>query len=265
MHFTKETKNNIEYYTVPEIREAGFYNIFTTKKSGHSFDTAELNFGTNCQDSETAILENYTDVLSLMKLTPERAVKTKQTHSDITLTIDSSFGGEGITKEQRFLEADGLITIEKDLAILIFFADCVPVLIADTKQKIIAAVHSGWKGTQKNIVGKAIQKLISEHHCNPKDLLCAIGPCISVCHFEVGEDVYSEMTALYGEDIGKKESEKFYLDLKKAVTKQMAAHGISLEQIAISDRCTVCDEDLYSFRREGEKAGRMAAFIARIN
>ncbi len=265
MNFVKETKNNIEYYTVSEFTEAGFYNMFTTKKSGHSFDTKELNFGTNCQDSEDAILKNYTDVLNLMNLTPDCAVKSKQTHSDITLTVDKSYGGEGITKEQRFVEADGLITTEKNLAILIFFADCVPVLIADKKQKIMAAVHSGWKGTQKNIVGKAVEKLISEHQCDPKDLLCAIGPCISVCHFEVGEDVFSEMTALYGEDIGKIEGQKYYLDLKKAVAKQLNAHGILPEQIAISDRCTVCDDTLYSFRREGEKAGRMAAFIARID
>lgn len=265
MHFLKETKNNIEYYTVPEFFEAGFYNMFTTKNNGHSFENGELNFGTNCDDTPDAILQNYTDVLQLMNLTPQQAVKSKQTHSDITLTVDHTYGGEGITKEQRYNEADGLITTQKDLAILIFFADCVPVLIADKKQKIIAAVHSGWKGTQKNIVGKACKKLITEHGCNPDDLICAIGPCISVCHFEVGEDVYCDMTSLYGEEIGKKDGDKFYLDLKKAVKTQLMAHGINDKNIAISDRCTVCDEELYSYRREGEKAGRMAAFIARID
>lgn len=262
MNFIKETKNNIAYYTVPEISEAGFYNIFTTKYHGHSFEDGQLNFGTNCQDEECSILQNYKDVLSLMNLSPEKAVKSKQTHSDITLLVDKSYGGEGILKEQRFLEADGLITKEKDFGILIFFADCVPVLIADKRQKIVAAVHSGWKGTYKNIVGKALEQLISQHGCKSEDLLCAIGPCISVCHFEVSEDLYQEMTALYGEDIGRTESGKFYLDLKKTVTKQMNSHGILSRQIAISDRCTVCDNDLYSFRREGEKAGRMAAFIA---
>ena len=265
MKFVKETGNHIVYYTVPEISEAGFYNIFTTKFNGHSFEEGQLNFGTNCEDSEEAILKNYEDVLSLMNLSPEQAVKSKQTHSDITLFVDKSYGGEGIIKEQRFMEADGLITNEKNLAILIFFADCVPVLIADKRQNIIAAVHSGWKGTYKNIVGKALEKLISEHNCRPEDLLCAIGPCISVCHFEVSEDLFQEMTAMYGEDIGEKRNDKFYLDLKLTVTKQMKAHGISANQIAVSEHCTVCDSDLYSFRREKEKAGRMAAFIARKN
>ncbi len=262
MHFIKEEKNRIVYYTVPEISDAGFYNIFTTKYHGHSFEDGQLNFGTNCEDSEAAILANYEDVLSLMNLTTKDAVKSKQTHSDITIFADSSYGGEGILKEQRFQEADGFITNEKNFAILIFFADCVPVLIADKQKKIIAAIHSGWKGTYKNIVGKAIKQLISDYHCDPKDLLCAIGPCISVCHFEVSKELFRDMTALYGEEIGRTEDEKYYLDLKKAVTKQMMQYGILSSQIAVSDRCTVCDSDLYSFRREGEKAGRMAAFIA---
>lgn len=266
MKFIKEVKNDIEYYTVPEFTDAGFYNMFTTKLHGNSFSDrtkgGELNFGTNCNDSEDAILKNYTDVLKLWDLTPDRAVKSKQTHSDITLTVDKSYGGEGILREQRYPEADGLITKEKDLAILIFFADCVPILIGDKKQKICAAIHSGWKGTYKNIVGKAVEQLINEHNCNPNDLLCAIGPSIGPCHFEVSKDLFIEMTALYGINTGRTENGKYYLDLKKTVKKQLTDHNIPEEQIAISPLCTVCEESLYSFRREGEAAGRMAAFIS---
>lgn len=263
MQFVAETKNKIEYYTVPALYEAGFYNIFTTKYHGNSFSGKELNFGTNCQDTPEAILDNYNAVLSLLNLDASKAVKSKQTHSDITLTVDSSYGGEGILKEQRFREADGLITTEDNLAILIFYADCVPVLIADKKQKIISAVHSGWKGTKKNIVGKTIQKLIEENGSKPEDLLCAIGPSIGLCHFEVDEALYQEMTALFGLDTGKTENGKFYLDLKKTVCHQLRECQIPEENIAISNLCTVCEETMYSYRREGEKAGRMAAFIAR--
>ena len=263
MRFVHEKQENIEYYTVPKMLEAGFYNIFTTRYHGHSFTEGELNFGTNCGDNEESILANYKDTLMLLSATPDTAVKSKQTHSDITLTVDGSYGGEGIIKDQRFVEADGLITREKDLAILIFFADCVPVLIADKKTKTIAAIHSGWKGTQKNIVGKAVEKLINEHHSSPEDLLCAIGPSIGVCHFEVSADLYEDMTNRYGTQIGKIEQGKYYLDLKKAVTLQLITQGVPLENIAVSPLCTVCETNLYSFRREGEKAGRMAAFIKR--
>lgn len=263
MKFSRKTENNIVYETVPKLLEAGFYNLFTTKYFGHSFEDQELNFGTNCQDSEDAILQNYADVLSLMHLTPQKAVRSKQTHSDISLCVDQSFGGEGITKEHRFLEADGLITQEEDLAVCIFFADCVPVLIADPKNKWMAAVHSGWKGTKKNIVGKTLEQMIRDHGCRPADLLCAIGPSIGICHFEVSEELYRDMTSRYGADIGEKRDGAYYLDLKKTVQKQMLSCGVANENIAVSNLCTVCHKDLYSFRREGEKAGRMAAFIAR--
>ena len=261
MKFVKETKNNIEYYTVPEFTEQGFINIFTTKIRGESFDTKELNFGTNCNDTEEAILNNYKSVLELMNSTPEMTVKSKQTHSDIVIKADKSYGGEGIIKEQRFTEADGLITTEKDLTLLVFFADCVPILIADKKTKAIAAVHSGWKGTKDNITARAIEKFINESGSNPDDLLFAIGPSIGICHFEVGEDVYDELTSLYGANCGKIEADKYYLDLKQAVVNQIMKFDIPIDNIAVSDECTYCSKNLYSFRREAEKAGRMSAFI----
>ena len=251
----------IVYYTVPEFSKHGFANICTTKRNGHSFSTNELNFGTNCGDNPEDILKNYTKILSLMGSDPQNAVKTKQTHSDITLNVDRSFGGEGILREQRFLEADGLMTTEKDLTLLIFFADCVPVLLADKKTKVISAVHSGWRGTKDNITGKALDKMINEHHSDPKDILCAIGPSIGICHFEVSEDVYNELIALYGNDCGIIKEGKHYLDLKQAVYNQAVSRGLLPQNIAKSELCTFCDSDLCSFRREGEKAGRMAAFL----
>lgn len=261
MKFIKQTANNIEYYTILEFIENGFYNIFTTKRNGHSFSTNELNFGTNCGDDPNNILKNYIDTLNIIHSTPEKTVKTKQTHSDIVLTVDNSFGGEGILREQRFLEADGLITNEKDLTLLIFYADCVPILLADKKTKTISAVHSGWRGTRDDITGKAIDKMINEHNSDPKDILLAIGPSIGVCHFEVSEEVYFELTSLYGKDCGIIKDNKFYLDLKQAVFNQAVSRGILQENIAKSPLCTFCEDDLYSFRRENEMAGRMGAFI----
>ncbi len=265
MEFTLKKENNIEYYTVPELYEAGFYNIFTTKRSGTSFEGGELNFGTTCNDTEENIETNYANVLSLMNLRTDQAVRSLQTHSDITLEVGKKNGGEGILFEQSFQEADGLITREKDLAISIYFADCVPVLIADQSKKICCAVHSGWKGTYKNIAGKAVEKLILEYGCNPSDFLCAIGPSIGVCDFEVSEDLYQEMTTLYGAQIGVIKNNKFYLDLKRTVKEQLLSLQIPASQIAVSPLCTVCTPDLYSFRREGDKSGRMAAFIGRID
>lgn len=258
---TNNVCTNIEYYTVPEFSKHGFQNIFTTKRNGHSFSTNELNFGTNCGDNPEDILINYIDTLKILGSEPQKAVKTKQTHSDITINVDKSFGGEGILREQRFIEADGLMTTERDLTLIIFFADCVPIILADKRTKTISAVHSGWRGTKDDITGKAIDKMISEHSSDPKDILCAIGPSIGVCHFEVSEDVYNELTSLYGNDCGNIKDSKFYLDLKQAVYNQAISRGVLPQNIVKSDICTYCDNDLYSFRREGDKAGRMAAML----
>ena len=261
MNFIKETKNNIEYYTVPEFTKQGFQNIFTTKISGKSFETKELNFGTNLDDTEEAILENYKTALKIINTTPEKTIKSKQTHSDIILKMNKSNSGEGILREHSFPEADGLITDEKGLTLLIFFADCVPILIADKKTKAIAAIHSGWRGTKDNITTKAIEKFITEYNSNPKDLIFAIGPAIGVCHFEVTEELYNELTGLYGQSCGKKKNEKFYLDLKQAVKNQILNKNVPEENIAVSPECTYCNQNLYSFRRQSEKSGRMAGAI----
>ena len=257
MKFVKETLDNIEYYTVPEFTQLGFKNLFTTKKSGVSFDALEMNFGTNCGDSPNAILENYKSILKIIGSTPEKTIKSKQTHSDIVLPVNMSYGGEGIIREHSFTEADGLITDDNDLTLLIFFADCVPILTADKKTKRISAVHSGWRGTKDNIITRAIEKFESE----PQDLIFAVGPAIGVCHFEVNKELYDELTELYGIDCGKKDGEKYYLNLKQAVYNQIISQNVPKENIAMSDECTYCNEKLYSFRREGEKAGRMSALI----
>ena len=94
------------------------------------------------------------------------------------------------------------------------------------------------------------------------DLIFAIGPAIGVCHFEVNEEIYNELTGLYGENCGKTENDKYYLDLKQSVVNQITALGVLPENIAVCDECPYCNESLYSFRREAEKAGRMSAFIS---
>lgn len=260
MNFIKKTKNNMVYYYCPELLEKGFKHLFSTRIGGVSFNKNELNFGTSCGDSEENILKNYSRVFEILGTTPENTVKSKQTHSDIIITVDKSFGGEGIIKEQRFFEADGLITNERDLTILVFYADCVPVIIADPVTKSACAVHSGWRGTKENISIKAISKMVN-NGSDPKDLMAVIGPAIGLCHFEVSENVYMEFkNSPYNEFLVKKDG-KFYIDLKKTVKKQIINSGVLEENIAISDICTFCDNEMYSYRREGEKAGRMAAFI----
>jgi len=260
MNFIKETKNNITYYYCPELSEKGFNHLFTTRHGGVSFNKNELNFGTSCGDTDENIFKNYCGVFEILNTLPENTVKSKQTHSDTVINVDKSFGGEGIIKQQRFFEADGLITNEPDLTLLVFYADCVPIILADPITKTASAVHSGWRGTKANIITKAIEKMV-HNGCERENIMAVIGPAIGLCHFEVSENIYEEFINTPSREFAIKKDGKFYIDLKKTVKHQIIMAGISEENIAISDICTYCDTSMYSYRREGENAGRMAAFI----
>jgi len=261
MEFIKKEKNGVCYYSLDELEKNGFPNMFTTVLGGVSFDNNELNLGTSCGDKAENVLENFKRALLCVDSDCENAARSKQTHSDVVLYADESFRGCGITREQRFFEADGLMTDIKDLSLVIFYADCVPVIIADKKTRVVSAVHSGWRGTQSNIVKNAIEKMCSLKSCDPADMIVAVGPCIGMCHFEVEKDVYDIFIPVYGEKFGKCENGKYYVDLGRIVCKQAELSGVKKENIAFIDKCTFCDTEFYSYRRQGSRAGRMAAII----
>ena len=261
MEFIKKEKDGILYYELKELKEAGFMHMFTTVKGGVSFDCNELNFGTSGEDTKENVTENFRRALKVLDSDCENAVRSKQTHSDVVLTVDKNYSGCGILREHSFFEADGLITDEKDLSLVIFYADCVPVIIADTNKKVIGAVHSGWRGTEKNIVFKAIEKMCNEKDCNTADMIVAIGPCIGVCHFEVDKNIYDIFVSSYSEEYGNIKNGKYFVNLGKIVSKQVRNCGVPKEKIAFLDKCTFCNEEFYSYRRQKERAGRMAAII----
>ena len=261
MEFIKKEKNGISYYSLDEFDKLGIKNMFTTVLGGVSFGNNELNFGTSVNDTEENVIENFRRTLALINSDCENAVRSKQTHSDIVIEVDESFKGEGILKPQRFLEADGLITDISGLSLVVFYADCVPILIADRENRTVCAVHSGWRGTQSNIVSKAVEKMVEHKNCKYENLIAAIGPCIGMCHFEVQKNVYDVFVPVYGKEYGKEENGKYFINLGKIVSRQLEICGLKKENIAFMDKCTYCNEEFYSYRRQGDRAGRMSAII----
>lgn len=260
MEFIKNQKNGITYYSFDEFDKIGIKNMFTAIYGGVSFDNKELNFGTSTDDTMENVVENFKRTLLLINSDCEHSVRSKQTHSDIVLNVNNDFCGEGILKPQSFFEADGLITNEKNLSLVVFYADCVPILLADKKTKAVGAVHSGWRGTQSNIVLKAVEKMVNSGS-DVKDIVAAVGPCIGMCHFEVQKNVYDVFVPVYGNEYGKEENGKYYVDLGKIVSRQLELAGLCKKNIAFLNKCTYCNEEFYSYRRQGNRAGRMAAII----
>lgn len=176
----------------------------------------------------------------------------------------------GLTRED--LEGfDALITGNPECAIAVRTADCIPVLLFDPAKKVVAAVHSGWKGTVKRIPKKCIFQMTTHYGCNPKDIRAVIGPGISVESFQVGDEVVNAFKAadfnideIYRWD-GPRTDEPMkgghHLDLFKANRIILEESGVQSENIQVCGIDTFTDESFFSARREGTGCGRIINVI----
>ncbi len=192
------------------------------------------------------IIENYLKT---------KLISPTQTHSE---NVD-------IAKENKldYPEADGLILTDKNLAIFLNFADCTPLIFYDEKQNIGAVSHAGWKGTAQKIAQITAQKLINEFGSNPKDICVLIGPAICGKCYEVGEDVYKQLSKTITNSFHPSfpfGDGSFYADLKEINRKQLADIGI--EKIDVCPYCTCCDNELFfSYRKENGTTLRHSAVL----
>ena len=178
---------------------------------------------------------------------PERTAKLRQAHGAAVVDV-------AVPGEQG--EGDALITAAPDVWLEVRTADCVPLLVADPVRRIVAAVHAGWRGTAASISRITVETLRAEWGSNPGDLQVAIGPCIGLCCFEVGENVASQ----FPEHLSRS-APRPHVDLVAANRQQLIAAGVPRAMIESLDFCTVCDPDrFHSFRRDGGP-GRMIAAI----
>lgn len=176
---------------------------------------------------------------------PESYRGAHQIHSDVVLVVDGAPGELG--------SADGLILQEPGV-IGVRTADCVPVLLADQRRPMVAALHAGWRGTAAGISAKAVLKM---RELGASDLVAAIGPAIGPCCYEVGPEVAEQFKELLPESI-----EARYIDLIEANRRQLVAAGLDAELIDAARLCTRCHaEEFHSWRREGKAAGRMISAI----
>lgn len=188
-----------------------------------------------------------------------------QTHSDNVEIVNcnpspqpSPPSGEG-ANIQLFNNTDGLITNQKNIAIALNFADCVPIIFYDPLKKVVAIAHAGWRGTVAKIGPKTVEKMVKEFSCKPSDIIALIGPSIGKCCFEVKDDVLTQIMDSVGnhsEDVFSNNS----VDLKLVNKFQLLASGLA--KIDLSEYCTSCHSELFfSYRREKGKTARHSAVI----
>jgi YfiH family protein len=180
-----------------------------------------------------------------------------QIHSNIVHFIDRI--------PSNNLNGDALITGLSHLLLVIKTADCLPVLMVEESQKIIAAVHCGWKGTQKRVIERVLKGMEDHYNIQLNSLLVVLGPSIGPECYEVGKDVRQgfEESGLALEIFQPHPTrkDKYFLDLREANLLQLLSLGVKRENTFNIDFCTYCSDFLPSFRRDGKKAGRMLSFI----
>jgi polyphenol oxidase len=170
------------------------------------------------------------------------------------------------TRKEDLMETDALITDEKGICIAVMSADCVPILLFDTKNNVAAAVHSGWRGTVARILEKTLNEMMDIFGTRGEDIVASIGPSVCQESYEVGAEVVLEVTNAFGKESGlmrHKSDSKAHLDLWKANKIQLVSFGVPEQNIEISELCTVKMNDHFFSARKGD-TGRFAAGIMMI-
>jgi len=212
----------------------------STKQGGVSPPPYYLNLGLNADDARENVLENRKRFFNALNIPLENIVMQKQIHSD----------NINVVNESCFLnDSDALITNQKNLYLAISIADCIPVFLYSPEKKVIAGIHSGWKGTEYKITSKVIERMKNEYNIKAENLIAYIGPGISVENYEVSKEVAERFNP---ESYIVKE-EKYFLDLKKDIYEQLISAGVRKENIEISPYCTFKDKDLFHSHRRRKR------------
>lgn len=223
----------------------------------------DMNVGFNSRQPRETAIENRQRLVEAVFQRNHPLVLLRQVHADTVIPVECP--------PAEALEGDALVTCQSGMVIAVQTADCLPVLLADPVQRVIAAVHAGWRGTLKRIVQKAVERMRSDFNSNPADCLAVVGPSIRGCCYEVGEEVveaffreFSDTASLFSEPPAGKRTRPAArtLDLPLACQRQLLAAGLRPENIAADGPCTSCRTDLFfSHRAEGGNTGRMLALI----
>jgi YfiH family protein len=256
-------RDGVKMLVCRPLEDAGFANGFSTRLGGVSdFPKDSLNLAGFNEDSAENIYENRLQFLQLFDREYKLAT-VWQVHGD-TVALVNSLEFESDPDDK----ADGLISDLHGILVAAKTADCVPVLLGDSKTRAFAAVHAGWRGTVQSIVEKAIAKMTEKFSTDPADLIAAIGPAAGKCNYEVGADVIEAFAANFVH------SEKYFtqtreghalVDLHSANLDQLVAAGVANENIYTAPFCTMERPDLFfSYRLEKQKFGKTGRLMSVI-
>lgn len=256
-------KDGVKVLVSQKLEEYGFVNGFSTRLGGVSpFPENSLNLAGFDEDSAENIFENRRRFLNVFE-NGFKFTSVWQIHSDLVKVVKNQADVENT--EEKF---DSLTSDLENLLIGVKTADCVPVLIGDTRTNAYAAVHAGWRGTVESIVIKAIEKMKENYGTRNEDLVCAIGPAATCENYEIGQEVIDAFAQNFtnSEHLFQKTREGHAkIDLHQANKEQLLSVGVFRENIDVAPFCTMERTDLFfSYRVEKRKFGKTGRLLSVI-
>lgn len=259
MSIITQKQGTLEYLTAEGI---GVPHCFTTRVGGVSTGhLGSLNIGLHRGDEPENVAKNFEILGNALGFSAENLVLTHQVHTDTVRRVTKA-DACGIDNHD-YPECDALITNDPGTALVVFTADCTPILLWDSVTGAVGAAHAGWRGTAADIAGKTVRAMVTEFGCDPKNIHAAIGPNIGQCCFETDREVPDAMLAAFGDGAKqyiRSSGDKFYVNLKEI--NALALRRAGVESIEISAECTMCQhERFWSHRYTRGNRGSQGAII----
>ena len=238
-------------------------HCFTTRLGGVSTGVlSSLNIGLSRGDDPKNVEENFRILGDALGFDPMKLVLTRQTHSDIVRKVGREDWGVYMVSGAS-PECDALITKDPGTALVVFTADCTPILFHDPVTGAVGAAHAGWRGTASAIGPKTVEAMVREFGCKPENIRAAIGPNVGFCHFETDADVPQAMIAAFGPEVEafiRAEGSKYYVNLKEI--NALILRRVGVTHIEISGDCTMCQPHrFWSHRITRGQRGAQGAII----
>ena len=267
MNIIEQTQNGVVFFQSDGIAAAGgAAHGFSTRLGGVSQGMWEsLNLGVGRGDDPDHVRENYRRFFQAVGAEGGRIAVTNQVHGGAVRTVTTADVRPDPCGKPPY-EADGLMTDLPGVALVVYSADCIPILFYDPVRRCIAAAHAGWRGTALGLPAKAVGEMGRLFGAKPEDIRVAVGAGIGPCCFETHDDVPDAMRSAFGggaEAHIRPKGEKWTVDLKGINAWRLREAGVRGENIDVCPACTACRTDLYwSHRITGDRRGVQGALIA---
>ena len=265
---TAHTEGGVTYLTYDALSRIPFIrHAFSTKLGAGSTTVHPMDMSFDHDDFD-AVTQNYRLFCDAAGFDYDSLVASSQDHHTFVRVVTAAEKGVGICRAKDIESVDALVTAVPGVTLCTYYADCTPIFFADPVNKAIGLAHAGWRGTVARIAEKVLLTMRDSFGTDPADVVCAVGPNIMSCCYEVDEPCAKEFYALdliSERFVFPKEGGKYMIDMLECNRQILIGCGVKAQNITVCDLCTRCNSDfLWSHRATAGDRGTMCAML-RIN